>query len=1152
MITRSSSSSSSTSSGLIDSTSNRTENEKRRRSTVTNEDDEQSLQRNPSGHISQAKPLKKRWLAHHHVDQEQQSTRCSSQDSLSTSINELIREYNFQDWQTITVLVQISNQPTIEYLSGTIVQIHSNGCLTVVPSMINSDLYSNSFEIDVWKNHFSILSDNAPPIRELTPGKHILFRQQKVDPTNNFKYFIYQSGTILQRTADAKFNILTDEQQEINSIPRQSIRLFLPPWHDEIPIDWNAALLASNLFKSTNSIEFPQQQNSIRSPSPRESSLSSNDSFQSNSTKETTKDVHLSTDRKDSSSIDVPTTIYNQVVYHKGDVMTSSQSQIRKKFNGKQWRRLCSKDGCPRESQRRGLCSRHLSQKGRQEHCAQTTLSFDRIHSQPSILPLTTNQNPTSTSNIQHGYYSAPQSRTTTPLLISQHSPRFILQSNQFDNEEFHSNGYSSTPRLTTSDIQLNDLSQVHPIRTVNWPDLLPKINLHIDTNRFQSIPTDENKDEDQHGNSYSGDQSSSSPNDSNHFNENPPENNSNEKSSQPAKEKEKDKEKEKEKEKHVRRPMNAFMLFSQEQRAKIHLANPNRDNRNVSKILGEKWYSLSSQEQESYKIRAKQLRNEHFKQNPSFKWSNSHLNKSNSSNSILSNPKDEQEHCRRSARLQSQSQSNQQDKTVSPSCDDRLQAFAQICTHMPKLNEQSSNQHFSPIAKATIANNSSSTDLITPVPIHPTSNSNSTSTSTSTSTSNENHSEIENNFVGTIEFHQTAFRAHSSLSMNEEILREKVSSERTSPELIDEQNPSNSSEDEPMRAMLLKLIHQRKANLTLEQQLKDLQSTQKGSSTIDSRSPTSTNYSLNSNESNQQQRTFFLLSSQNPFIPSSSSSSSSRLSHSTGYSSGSSSSSIDSHSTVLSAFSSRSNSSLSERSKTSPIPMKTNLFHYLPPINEIQHQLTSNIDEDLTLKDSSPLPSTSEQVKTNSKRKKFPSTIQSIERPTTRSRSISERRGSINSSINSNNESSAIVTRKRKSSIVQDLNGIETKKTHVDFIHQLEEMKNQFLKSNSTRPMINSSYSNNQTINKNQLTSRIKVIDFLKDQLYPTDAAISSFQMSNQDLFPTKRLLNQRIREIRQKLMSQIHHQQHQQDQQRGEHEREREREQLNTCRDS
>lgn len=49
--------------------------------------------------------------------------------------------------------------------------------------------------------------------------------------------------------------------------------------------------------------------------------------------------------------------------YNKGDVV-STPSGIRKKFNGKQWRRLCSKDGCTKESQRRGYCSRHLSLKG--------------------------------------------------------------------------------------------------------------------------------------------------------------------------------------------------------------------------------------------------------------------------------------------------------------------------------------------------------------------------------------------------------------------------------------------------------------------------------------------------------------------------------------------------------------------------------------------------------------------------------------------------------------------------------------------------------------------------------------------------------------------------------------------------------------------
>jgi hypothetical protein len=48
--------------------------------------------------------------------------------------------------------------------------------------------------------------------------------------------------------------------------------------------------------------------------------------------------------------------------YKKGDVV-STPTGIRKKFNGKQWRRLCSREGCTKESQRRGFCSRHLGLK---------------------------------------------------------------------------------------------------------------------------------------------------------------------------------------------------------------------------------------------------------------------------------------------------------------------------------------------------------------------------------------------------------------------------------------------------------------------------------------------------------------------------------------------------------------------------------------------------------------------------------------------------------------------------------------------------------------------------------------------------------------------------------------------------------------------
>jgi hypothetical protein len=190
--------------------------------------------------------------------------------------------------------------------------------------------------------------------------------------------------------------------------------------------------------------------------------------------------------------MDVSSNISNEKCYRKGDIIITD-SNIRKKFNGKQWRRLCSYENCLKESQRSGYCSRHLSIKEKQEN---------------------SNQN------------SPIQSHSTTPILPQEISPKLS-------------------------------------------------------------------------------------------------------------------------KEKSNRRPINSFMLFSQEERAKIHLENPHRDNRNVSKILGEKWYSLSPDQQEQYKIRAKQL---------------NELNK---------------EQLRRSVRLQSNNKTTT--TTTSPTPPDPLQAFAQV-----------------------------------------------------------------------------------------------------------------------------------------------------------------------------------------------------------------------------------------------------------------------------------------------------------------------------------------------------------------------------------------------------------------------------------------------------------------------------------------
>jgi len=199
--------------------------EKRRRSTITNNDDQQQ---NDNSSSSQAKPLKKRWLAHHNVDQEQELNPRNIEDNLS-SINNLINEYNFQDWQTITVLVRIENN---EYISGTIIDIPKNGHLIVAPSFINNHLFTNKIQINLFENLFGILSDNAPPIRELINGKHVLCRRQRTNNQTNIKYSIYEPGIIIEKTNDAKFNILLDNQQDILCVPRQSIRLFLPPWHD--------------------------------------------------------------------------------------------------------------------------------------------------------------------------------------------------------------------------------------------------------------------------------------------------------------------------------------------------------------------------------------------------------------------------------------------------------------------------------------------------------------------------------------------------------------------------------------------------------------------------------------------------------------------------------------------------------------------------------------------------------------------------------------------------------------------------------------------------------------------------------------------------------------------------------------------------------
>lgn len=72
---------------------------------------------------------------------------------------------------------------------------------------------------------------------------------------------------------------------------------------------------------------------------------------------------------------------------------------------------------------------------------------------------------------------------------------------------------------------------------------------------------------------------------------------------------------------KHVKRPMNAFMVWSQIERRKIVEENPNMHNAEISKLLGRRWKSLGSEERVPFVEEAERLRLLHMKEYPDYKY---------------------------------------------------------------------------------------------------------------------------------------------------------------------------------------------------------------------------------------------------------------------------------------------------------------------------------------------------------------------------------------------------------------------------------------------------------------------------------------------------------------------------------------------------
>ncbi|XP_061164260.1 protein capicua homolog isoform X1 [Saccostrea echinata] len=304
------------------------------------------------------------------------------------------------------------------YQPGQISDIKQNRHIGVLFDSDKNTVYFN--DVLDQRTQFDIISDHSPMAMMTNVGSRVCVR---IIPEENF----YYEGVIIDKKSQPVSYYVKiqghheDKFREPQWVSRAVLRLIQPPWYEDLenlpeqqepvaPVPTMGYPLqlqmphhpiAHHHYTPQMEISPPLQGRLERSPSlPQSTSIERGDSSEDEmKSEEFDFDSGLSTPRSgsatpgsgcrsqggsggnrpppkkrefsrsrsvqscESSRSSTPRSPSSTQRYKKGDVV-STPNGIRKKFNGKQWRRLCSKEGCTKESQRRGYCSRHLSMKG--------------------------------------------------------------------------------------------------------------------------------------------------------------------------------------------------------------------------------------------------------------------------------------------------------------------------------------------------------------------------------------------------------------------------------------------------------------------------------------------------------------------------------------------------------------------------------------------------------------------------------------------------------------------------------------------------------------------------------------------------------------------------------------------------------------------